>query len=39
LRAQPSGLMAAVAIRVRHREGVIVADVAIGARHDLTGRC
>ena len=37
-RALPSSLMAAVAIRVRHREGVVVAHVAVGAGHDFTGR-
>ena len=30
--------MAAVAIRVRRREGVVVAHVAVGAGHDFTGR-
>jgi len=37
-RALPSSLVAAVAIRVRHREGVVVAHVAVGAGHDFTGR-
>jgi len=37
-RALPSGLVAAVAIRVRYREGVVVAHVAVGAGHDFTGR-
>ena len=36
--ALPSGLVAAVAIRVRHRESVVVADVAVSAGHDFTGR-
>ena len=30
--------MAAVAIRVRHRESVVVAHVAVGAGHHFTGR-
>ena len=30
LRAQPGSLVAAVAIRVRHREGVVVGLVAVG---------
>ena len=38
LRAQPGGLVTAVAIRVRYREGVVVAHVAVGAGHDFTGR-
>ena len=38
LRAQPSRLMASIAIRVRHRESVVVADVAVSAGHDFTGR-
>jgi len=37
-RALPSDLVAAVAIRVRRREGVVVAHVAVGAGHDFTGR-
>jgi len=36
--ALPSDLVAAVAIRVRRREGVVVAHVAVGAGHDFTGR-
>jgi len=36
--ALPSSLVAAVAIRVRYREGVVVAHVAVGAGHDFTGR-
>jgi len=36
--ALPSDLVAAVAIRVRCREGVVVAHVAVGAGHDFTGR-
>ena len=35
--ALPSDLVAAVAIRVRRREGVVVAHVAVGAGHDFTG--
>jgi len=30
--------MAPIAIRVRNREGVVVADMAIGASYDFTGR-
>jgi len=37
-RALPSDCVAAVAIRVRRRESVVVADVAVGAGHDFTGR-
>ena len=37
LRAQPSGLVAAVAIRVRRREGVVVPHVAVGAGHHFPG--
>ena len=37
-RALPSRLVTAVAIRVRHREGVIAAHVAVGAGHDFPGR-
>ncbi len=37
-RALPSSLVAAVAIRVCHREGVVVAHVAVGAGHNFTGR-
>ncbi len=37
-RGLPSDLVAAVAIRVRRREGVVVAHVAVGAGHDFTGR-
>ena len=37
-RALPSDLVTAVAIRVRHREGVVAAYVAVGAGHDFTGR-
>ena len=37
LRAQPSGLVAAVAVRVRYRESIVVAHVAIGASRDFTG--
>ncbi len=36
--ALPSGDVAAVAIRVRRREGVVVAHVAVGAGHDFTHR-
>jgi len=36
--ALPSDLVAAIAIRVRRREGVVVAHVAVGASHDFTGR-
>ena len=36
--ALPSSLVAAVAIRVRYREGVVVAHVAVGASHDFTRR-
>jgi len=35
--ALPSDLVAAVAIRVGHREGVVVAHVAVGACRDFTG--
>lgn len=38
LRANPGWLVAAVAIRVRSRERVIVSDVAVGAGHNFTGR-
>ena len=37
LRAQPGRLVAAVAVRVRGGEGVVVAHVAIGAGRDFTG--
>ena len=36
--AHPCRLVAAVAIRVRRREGVVVSRVAIGASHDFPGR-
>jgi len=36
--ALPSSLVAAVAIRVRYREGIVVAHMAVGAGHDFTGR-
>ncbi len=36
--ALPSDLVAAIAICVRRREGVVVAHVAVGAGHDFTGR-
>jgi len=36
--ALPSGDVAAVAIRVRRREGEVVAHVAVGAGHDFPGR-
>ncbi len=38
LRAQPSSLVAAVAVRFRRREGVVVAHVAVGAGHDFPRR-
>ena len=38
LRAQPGSLVAAVAIRLRRCEGVVVAHVAVGAGHDFSGR-
>ncbi len=37
-RGLPSSLVAAVAIRVRRREGVVVAYVAVSAGHDFPGR-
>ncbi len=37
-RALPSRLVTTVAIRVRRREGVIVAQVAVGAGHHFTRR-
>ena len=36
--ALPSGLVAAVAIRVRHRESVVVPNVAVSAGRDFAGR-
>ena len=38
LRAQPGSLVAAVAIRLRRCEGVVVAHVTVGAGHDFSGR-
>ena len=35
--ALPSNLVAAIAIRVRHREGVVVAHVAVGAGRGFPG--
>jgi len=37
LRAQPGGLVAAIAVRVRCGEGVVVAHVAVGAGYDFSG--
>ena len=38
LRADPGWLVAAVTIRIRRRECVVVPDVAVGASHDFSGR-
>ena len=38
LRAQPSRLVATVAIGIRGGEGVVVSHVAVGTRHNFSGR-